>query len=163
MTKLIPIFIKILSYIALVYLLCYFIISIPLSLHFLAIIKEICVVNCIISLAIVLKLLLNTATFINYKVVEQAGWIKTFIVTAALDIIFFLIAFILSLPSFFQEFRQNNGFINEVEKNIKGLSNSDYSTLNPLQNDIMKSIILYITIALLLTLYFRFKYAKTIR
>ncbi|WP_405266635.1 hypothetical protein [Cellulophaga sp. Ld12] len=163
MTKLIPIFIKILSYIALVYLLCYFIISIPLSLHFLATIEKICVVNCFISLAIVLKLLLNTATFINYKVVEQAGWIKTFIITAALDIIFFLLAFILNLTSFFRKFRQNNGFINEIEENIKGLSNNDYSTLSPLQNDIMKSIILYITIALLLSLYFRFKYVKTIK
>lgn len=162
MGKLIPYLIKIISFIALVYLLIYFILSVFLSLEFLVTINKISTVNFILVLAVLSKLLLNTTSFLYCKKVQDSGWIKTFIITAALDLIMIVISFAFNLPSLLTkaDFRNN---INEKIASIKCIYNSDYNSLNPFQSIFLKSLLLYIAITICMSIYFRFKYKKEIK
>ncbi len=160
MSKLIPYFIKLLYLILIIYLLNYFLLGVTLSLDFLTKINKICIVNFVLVIAVILKLLLNITTFLNFKKVEQFGWIKTFIFTAAIDLFILIIPFAVTATSSLSEFLNNDKIFDQALLNIKGIYNSDYSSLTPIQSAFFKSLFAYIIIVLMIVIHFLSKYKK---
>jgi len=115
-----------------------------------------------LGIAIILKLLLNIASFANFKVVQKYGWLTALIFVSALDIVVFAIPFLIF---FFKEILgfnrpKNSSSIQELFTKTTNFIHCEFNALNEFQYHFSGFLLLYISLALALIIYFRKNYRK---